>query len=128
ELVPVLAAEIPSLDNGGVAEDGMSVTWKLKQGVTWHDGQPFTANDVKFTWEYASNPETAATTAGVFAPIESIDVIDDHTVRINFKDRNPGWFNVFTGENGMILPEHLLRDHVGNQARAAEFNLKPIGT
>ena len=52
-LVPPLAAEIPSKENGGLAEDGRSVIWKLKQGVKWHDGKPFTADDVVFTWEYA---------------------------------------------------------------------------
>src|SRR6516225_8845158 len=52
-LTPVLAAEIPDIENGGVAPDGMSVTWKLRQGVEWHDGQPFTADDVVFNWEYA---------------------------------------------------------------------------
>src|SRR6516225_609586 len=41
-LIPVLAAEIPDIENGGIAADGMSVTWKLKKGVEWHDGRPFT--------------------------------------------------------------------------------------
>ena len=59
-LVPALAAEIPSKENDGLAEDGRSVIWKLKRGVKWHDGKPFTADDVVFTWEYARNPETAA--------------------------------------------------------------------
>ena len=59
-LVPFLAAEIPSKENDGLAEDGRSVVWKLKRGVKWHDGKPFTADDVVFTWEYARNPETAA--------------------------------------------------------------------
>ena len=54
-LVPVLAAEIPSKENDGLAEDGRSVVWKLKRGVKWHDGKPFTADDVVFTWEYARN-------------------------------------------------------------------------
>ena len=63
-LVPILAAEVPSLENGGVAKDGLSVTWKLKKNVQWHDGKPFTADDVVFTWEFASDPATAATTAG----------------------------------------------------------------
>jgi peptide/nickel transport system substrate-binding protein len=48
-LVPVLAQDVPSLQNGGVARDGTSVTWKLKHGVSWHDGKPFTAQDVVFT-------------------------------------------------------------------------------
>ena len=63
KLTPFLAAEIPSADNGGVAKDGKSVTWKLKQGVKWSDGQPFTAKDVVFTWKYATDKETAAVTA-----------------------------------------------------------------
>ena len=53
--VPVLAAEIPSYTNGGLAKDGTAVTWKLKPGVTWHDGKPFTADDVIFTWEFAAD-------------------------------------------------------------------------
>ena len=55
-LMPVLAAEIPTVENGGLAEDGTSVTWKLKQGVKWHDGHPFTADDCVFNWEYAADP------------------------------------------------------------------------
>src|SRR5215813_13542232 len=51
-----LAAEIPTAQNGGLAKDGKSVTWKLKKGVTWHDGNPFTANDCVFTWEFAADP------------------------------------------------------------------------
>ena len=52
-LRPVLAAAIPGREDGTLAADGKSVTWKLKQGVTWHDGKPFTADDVVFTWQYA---------------------------------------------------------------------------
>ena len=46
ELLPILAEEIPSPENGGVAEDGLSVTWKLRQGIKWSDGEEFTAEDV----------------------------------------------------------------------------------
>ena len=55
-LVPILAAEIPTSPNGGVLEGGKVVRWRLKKGVTWHDGKPFTADDVVFTWEYARDP------------------------------------------------------------------------
>ena len=65
-LLPVLAAEIPSRENGGVAADGRSVTWKLKRGVTWHDGTPFTADDVVFNWQFATDHATAATTSGAY--------------------------------------------------------------
>ena len=75
-LVPVLAAEIPEIENGGVAKDGMSVTWKLKKDVQWHDGQPFTADDVVFNWEYAADPATAATTIGDYRDVK-VEKIDD---------------------------------------------------
>src|SRR6185295_7085850 len=74
-MVPVLAAEIPSVENGGVSKDGRSVTWKLKRGVTWHDGQPFTADDVVFSWDYARDPATAATNVSVYQAIQ-VDKID----------------------------------------------------
>src|SRR5512147_2607710 len=69
-LVPILAAEVPSVQNGGLAADGRSVTWKLKRGVQWHDGKPFTADDVVFNWEYASDPATAAVTIGSYKDIK----------------------------------------------------------
>ena len=63
EFIPILVAEIPSLENGGRAPDGTWTIWRLKQGVVWHDGTPFTADDVLFTWEYATDPATATVTA-----------------------------------------------------------------
>jgi peptide/nickel transport system substrate-binding protein len=69
-LVPMLAEEIPDIENGGLARDGMSVIWKLKKDVKWHDGKPFTADDVVFTWEYAADPATAATTIGSYKDIK----------------------------------------------------------
>jgi len=89
-LVPVLAAEVPDVENGGVAADGMSVIWKLKRGVQWHDGQPFTADDVVFNWEYASDPATAATTIGSYQDVE-VEKIDTSTVRVRFKKPTPFW-------------------------------------
>src|SRR6266700_555892 len=79
----VLAAEIPSLQNGGLAADGTSVTWKLKPGVKWHDGKPFTADDVVFNCEYARDPATATVSIGVHRDI-TVEKVDDLTVRILF--------------------------------------------
>src|SRR5437764_2671389 len=84
--VPILAADIPSLDNGGLAQDGRSVTWRLKQDVLWHDGKPFTADDVIFTWEFAADPATGATTTGTYADIDHIDKLDEHTAKVVFKE------------------------------------------
>src|SRR5258705_7702985 len=65
-LRPILAETVPGREDGTLAADGTSVTWKLKKSVTWHDGKPFTADDVVFTWEYSRNPATAATTVGTY--------------------------------------------------------------
>ena len=103
ELIPFLAESIPTIENGGVAADGKSVTWKLKQDVTWSDGTPFTAEDVVFTYEFISNPQVGAVSAGTYEVVDSVEAIDDHTVKIN---------EAFNGEN----------------AREAPANLQPIGT
>src|SRR5690606_34478473 len=55
-LVPVLAEDIPTVENGGFAEDLMSITWTLKEGVVWSDGTPLTAEDLVFTWQYCTDP------------------------------------------------------------------------
>src|SRR5579872_389429 len=126
-LVPILAAEIPSQDNDGLKEDGLSVVWKLKQGVKWHDGAPFTADDVVFTWEYARNPQTAAVTIGTYKDI-TVEKLDDYTVRLKFAEPTPFWADAFVGVNGMIIPKHLFADYVGDKSRDAPANLKPVGT
>ena len=126
-LVPRLAAEIPSLENGGVAEDGLSVTWKLREGVIWHDGEPFTAADVAFTYSYIIDEATTATTFGTYVSIESVEAVDDLTVKVNFLEPNPAWMGPFVGPAGMIIPEHVMADFVGAAARDAPFNLAPSG-
>ena len=127
-LYPVLAAEIPSAENGGVASDGTSVTWKLKQGVTWHDGQPFTADDVVFTYQYVSDPTTSATTLGNYVNVSSVDKVDTNTIKITFKQPTPFWQTAFVGGNGMIIPQHIFGQYKGASARSAPNNLKPVGT
>ncbi|MEK7715968.1 MAG: peptide ABC transporter substrate-binding protein, partial [candidate division NC10 bacterium] len=127
-LVPFLAAEIPSVQNGGVAKDGRSVTWKLKRGVSWHDGKPFTADDVVFNYEYVSDPATAAVTVGSYRDIEKIDKLDSHTVKITFKKPTPFWADPFCGVRGMIIPKHLFEAYKGGKSREAPNNLKPVGT
>src|SRR6266403_5770409 len=126
-LVPVLAAEVPSLQNGAVAKDGKSVTWKLKKNVQWHDGKPFTADDIVFNWEYAADPATAATTIGSYKDIK-VEKVDTHTVRIRFPKPTPFWADAFVGQRGMIIPKHLFEDYKGAKSRDAQANLKPVGT
>ena len=126
-LIPVLAAEIPSRENGGLSADGKSVVWKLKQGVTWHDGQPFTADDAVFTWEYARDPATAAVTSGVYKDV-TVTKIDSHTIRVAFAKPTPFWATAFVAAEGMIIPKHLFAPYAGAKSRDAPTNLKPVGT
>jgi peptide/nickel transport system substrate-binding protein len=125
-LVPVLADGIPSQDDG-LSEDGLSVVWKLKRGVKWHDGTPFTADDVVFNWEYARTPETSTVTIGSYRDIK-VEKVDDFTVRVIFAKPTPFWADAFVGAFGMIIPKHLFADYVGSKSRDAPANLKPVGT
>lgn len=128
QLRPFLAAEIPSLDNGGVAEDGASVTWKLRDDVRWADGEPFTAADVLFTYQYVTNPEVKATSTSVYQDIENVEVIDDYTVKVNFKEPTAAWYAPFVGPFGMVIPRHLFDAYNGSNAADAPNNLMAIGT
>ncbi|TCR70063.1 peptide ABC transporter substrate-binding protein [Bosea sp. BK604] len=126
-LVPKLAAEIPTKQNGGLSADGTTVTWKLKPGVKWHDGKPFTADDVVFNWEYASDPATAAYTTGSYTGIK-VEKADDLTVKVIYPQPQPFWADPFVGVAGMIIPKHLFQDYKGAKSREAPANLKPVGT
>jgi len=127
DLVPVLAAEIPTLDNGGLGEDGRSVTWKLKQDVLWHDGRPFSADDCVFNWQYAADPATAATTIGSYQHIKVVK-LDDHRIRVEFAQPTPFWADAFVGTQGMIIPKHVFEAYKGDKSRDAPANLTPVGT
>jgi peptide/nickel transport system substrate-binding protein len=126
-LKPILAASIPGREDGTLAADGKSVTWKLKQGVTWHDGKPFTADDVVFNWEYAKNPATATTTNGSYKDV-TVEKVDQFTVKVMFDKPTPFWADSFVGTRGMIIPKHLYADYAGDKSRDAPANLKPVGT
>ena len=126
-LAPILAAEVPTVQNGGVAKDGKSITWKLKKGVTWHDGKPFTADDCLFTWEYCADPATASVSIATYKDIK-VDKIDSHTIKVNFSKPTPFWADAFVGVRGMIIPKHLFEAYKGGKSREAPTNLKPVGT
>lgn len=128
ELVPFLAAEIPSIENGGVAADGKSVTWKLKPNLKWSDGKPLTAEDVVFTYQFISDPKTGSTSAGNYQLVKKVEALDPLTVKIDFKTVNPAWSLNFTGGEGVIIPQHAFADYRGEKARQAPANLIPIGT
>ncbi|WP_237478905.1 peptide ABC transporter substrate-binding protein [Lichenibacterium dinghuense] len=126
-LVPVLATAVPSEENGMLAADGKSVTWKIKPGVTWHDGKPLTADDLVFTWEFIKDPAAACVTIATYRDI-TVKKVDDLTVEVVFAGPTPFWADAFVGRNGLILPKHVYSDYMGGKSRDAPANLMPIGT
>ena len=117
-IVPVLATSW-SWDDSKT-----KLTFKLREGVKWHDGQSFTASDVAFTFKYLSDPGTSATTLGYYQDVASVEAAAPDTVKVTFKHPVAAWFNPFVGLPGQILPEHILRDAVGTGAKDAPFNLR----
>jgi peptide/nickel transport system substrate-binding protein len=128
KLIPFLAAEIPTLENGGIAKDGKSVTWKLKQNIKWSDGTPFTADDVVFTYQFITNKKVGSTSAETYTNIAKVEALDKYTVKVTFKTSTPSWDRPFIGTSGMILPRHSYEKYNGENARQAPANLIPIGT
>ncbi len=124
-LVPLLAAEIPSRANGGIAADGRSTTWKLKKDVRWHDGRPFTADDVVFNFGYATDAKTAATTFAQYEGIAAATRIDAETVRFEFEKPTPSWHR---SAAVALVPKHLFEAFGGVRSRDAPANLRPVGT
>lgn len=125
-LIPVLAAEVPSVENGLLAPDRSAVTYRLRPGIVWSDGTPLTARDVVFTWRWVTDPANNATSSEIYAPIVAAEAVDDLTVRLSFAGPNPGWSVPFAGSWwGSVYPEHVLG--TGPAAHAA-FAQGPIGT
>jgi peptide/nickel transport system substrate-binding protein len=127
-LTPILAAEVPTVSAGTLAKDLTSVTWRLKKDVAWHDGKPFTADDVVFNYEFVSDPATAAVTSGAYREISKIEKLDSHTVKLTFNKPQPFWSDAFCGNRGMIIPKHHFEAFRGAKSREAPANLKPVGT
>ena len=97
-ILPILAAEVPTVANGGVSEDLTTITYKLREGVKWSDGTDFTADDVIFTWQYCTDPATGCSNATTFAGVTTVEAIDPLTVKITFEGPQPFPYNPFGGQ------------------------------
>jgi peptide/nickel transport system substrate-binding protein len=126
-LIPILAAELPTRQNGGLAPDGLSVVWNLRSDVKWHDGTPFSADDVVFNQEYAADPAAATVTIGVYEKLR-VEKLGPHKVRLRFAQPTPYWAEAFVGTRGLMIPRHLFDGFRGAKSRDAPANLKPVGT
>ena len=128
-MVPALAADIPTVENGGVAADLMSITWPLRQDIVWSDGTPFTAADVVFSAEYCLNEEMGCNPLSSFTDVTGVEALDDHTVRINFGVAKPFPYGPFVGSNAPILQKAQFENCTGVRAQTCtEQNFGPIGT
>ncbi|WP_172299872.1 peptide ABC transporter substrate-binding protein [Pseudoruegeria sp. HB172150] len=128
-MVPWLATEIPTLENGGVAEDLKSITWKLKDGVVWSDGTPLTAADAVFTWEYCTHPEGGCAQSSYFDGVSSVEAVDDMTIKVSFNEAKPFPYTAFVGSESPIIQAAQFADCLGAKApECTDANFNPIGT
>ncbi len=128
-MVPWLVEDIPTLDNGGVAQDLSSITWVLREGLTWSDGAPLTSQDVRFTWEYCTAEGGGCAQREKFKDIADIETPDDRTVIIRFDGPKPFPYDAFVGATAPIIQAAQFADCMGPRApECAEANFAPIGT
>ena len=128
-LLPSLAAEIPTLENGGVSQDLMSITWKLKEGLKWSDGSDMSAHDVAFTWRYCSDEDTGCTASSAFTGVASVEALDNLTAKISFDAPTPYPYNAFVGTGAPVISRTQFADCVGAAAKTCEAqNTAPLGT
>lgn len=123
-IIPNLVTEIPTMDNGGLSKDLKTVTFKLIPDVTWSDGEPFTADDVVFTWQYITDPKSNTVDIDVWNVASNVEAVDPTTVKVTFAQPNLTWYVPFTnGTVGSIYPKHYIEANTPDI-----MNTKPIGT
>jgi peptide/nickel transport system substrate-binding protein len=128
-LVPYLASEIPTVENGGVSEDLTTITWKIAPGLVWSDGSPVTSADVVFTAEYCMHPEGGCAQAAKFDGVQNIEALDDLTVKVTFDKPTPNPYGPFTGGQGPIIQKAQFENCLGaNAPQCTDANFGPIGT
>lgn len=101
---PVLVSEMPSLDNGGINEDGTVFTLSLNEGMVWSDGAPLTSADFVFTYEMVMSDANAVLSQSPYDRIASVEAPDELTVVVNFDEPFAPWLSLFN----FVLPEHVL--------------------
>jgi len=129
EMVPFLAVEIPTVENGGVSADLTSITWKIAPGIKWSDGTAFTAADVKFTADYCMHPEGGCAQLTKFDGVSSVEAVDDMTVKVTFENPMPFPYGPFVGGESPIIQKAQFENCMGAKApECTAENFGPIGT
>jgi peptide/nickel transport system substrate-binding protein len=121
---PQLAAEIPTVENGGISEDGLTWKVKLRPGVTWHDGEPFTADDVKFTLDLINNPNFRAYSRNGHELVSDIQVTSPTEIGWRMKKVYAPYLSILSWT--FIVPQHILSK--ASDPNTAPFNNAPVGT
>lgn len=103
-------------------EDSCTYTFYLEEGVQWHDGQPFTASDVKFTIEAVMDPDNGSENAPNYEDVEEITVVDEYTVLFKLAAPNVAFLDYMALA---VLPQHLL---AGEDMQESAFFRSPVGT
>lgn len=126
-LVPNLLEAIPSVEAGTRAEDATWCELTLLEGLLWSDGTPVTSEDIVFTWRWVTNPSNAATSAGIWANIASIEAVDERSAHVEFVQPSVTWFEPFAGNyDGNLYPAHVFGNDPDNKNE--EFVTNPVGT
>ncbi len=128
EPTPELATEVPTQENGGISKDGLAITWHLRKGVRWSDGEPFDGDDVVFSTNAVNNPANNEIGRDGWDLITKIDEPDKYTVVFHLKKKYSGYLPSFfgsAGANPCILPKHILGSLPN--INTAPYNSKPVG-
>ena len=122
--VPDLAREIPTVANGGISADGLTWKVRLRQGVKWHDGTPFTAEDVKYTLELINNTSFRARTRVGHSLVKDITVSAPDAITWRMERAYAPYLSILTLT--FIVPKHSLG--AASDPNTAPFNTAPVGT
>lgn len=127
--IPDLAERVPTLANGDISKDGLTITYHLRRNVKWHDGVPFTSKDVAFSWKAVMNRKNNVVARNGFDQVASVATPDAYTAVFHMKRIFPPAIEALFGESDsptFILPEHLLAKYP--DVNQIPFNSAPIGT
>ncbi len=128
-MVPWLVDEIPTVENGGVAEDLTSITWKLTPGLTWADGSPVTSADIKFTWEYCTAEGGGCSQLDKFTDVIAVETPDELTATVVFSVPKPFPYGPFVSYESPIIQATQFAGCLGAAAPSCtDANFMPIGT
>lgn len=109
--VPILAVEVPSMENRGISADGLQITYHLRKNARWTDGQPVTSEDVKWTWQAIMNGANNIISRHGYDDVASIDTPDPKTAVIHLKQKFAPFVNTFFADSDQpypVMPSHVL--------------------